>query len=300
MIHTVFPDNQPPLTQKLIVRHMLQVHNNKELSAQIRAWKQQQKSIAFVPTMGNLHPGHLSLLKQGLQQADKLVSSIFVNPMQFGPNEDLDSYPRSLAQDCEALMAQGCDLLYLPGEQELYPQGLQQMTRVQVPDITQRLEGEFRPGHLTGVSTIVLKLFNLIQPDVAVFGKKDYQQLQTIRKMVIDLNLNIDIIAAETLRETDGLAMSSRNQYLNRNQRQRAALLYQQLQLTSQRLLTGQHDHDLLSQQAISALTEQGFKVDYFDICDRDTLQPTDAGKPLAILAAAHLGNTRLIDNIEV
>jgi pantoate--beta-alanine ligase len=173
--------------------------------------------------MGNLHEGHLSLLRIGRTQADKLVSSIFVNPLQFGPNEDLKKYPRTLEQDCKSLMEHGCDLVYLPTEQDLYPLGLQHMTTVHVPDITERFEGTFRPGHLDGVSTIVLKLFNLVQPSIAVFGKKDYQQWRMIEKMVHDLNLPIDITAGETVREDDQLAMSSRNQYLSEQERKVAS-----------------------------------------------------------------------------
>ncbi len=279
---------------------MLQVHNNKELMAQIREWKQLGQSIAIVPTMGNLHQGHLSLLQLAQNQADKLVSSIFVNPMQFGPKEDLDSYPRTLKQDCKALMEHRCDLAFLPGTQDLYPQGLDQITQVEVPDITERLEGKFRPGHLTGVSTIVLKLFNLVQPDLALFGKKDYQQWRMIDKMVHDLNLPIDIIAGETVREADGLAMSSRNQYLDRDQRRTAANIYQQLQWVVQQIHAGNEHFEELTTLASKALTDFGFKVDYFTICNRRSLHLPNPGDPLVVLVAAHLGNTRLIDNMEV
>jgi len=279
---------------------MLQVHNNHELSAQIRVWKQQRKTIAFVPTMGNLHQGHLSLLHAAHDRADKLVSSIFVNPMQFGPNEDLSKYPRTLEQDCKALMEHGCDLVYLPSEKDLYPQGLAHITAIQVPDVTRFYEGESRPGHLTGVSTIVLKLFNLVQPDLAVFGKKDYQQLQMIKKMVSDLNLAIDIIAADTVREKNGLAMSSRNQYLSEQQRQQSATLYQQLGHAARLIREGSTDFREICRDAIEALAGQGFAVDYFDVCSRKNLQPPASGEALVIVCAARLGNTRLIDNIEI
>jgi len=279
---------------------MLQVHNNHELCAQIKVWKQQRKTIAFVPTMGNLHQGHLSLLHAAHDQADKLVSSIFVNPMQFGPNEDLSKYPRTLEQDCKALMEHGCDLVYLPSEKDLYPQALAHITAVQVPDVTRYYEGESRPGHLTGVSTIVLKLFNLVQPDLAVFGKKDYQQLQMIKKMVRDLNLTIDIIAADTIREKNGLAMSSRNQYLTQQQRQQSATLYQQLSHAAGQIRAGSSDFGQICQSAIEILTGQGFVVDYFDVCSRKNLQPPVNGEALVIICAARLGSTRLIDNIEV
>lgn len=279
---------------------MQHAHNNHELITHIHEWKQQGQSIAFVPTMGNLHDGHLSLLKLGRQRADKLVSSIFVNPMQFAPHEDLDKYPRTLEQDCKALMEQQCDLVYTPTEQELYPRGMAHMSVVQVADVTTRFEGEFRPGHLNGVSTIVLKLFNLVQPDIAVFGKKDYQQWRMIEKMVSDLNLSISVIAGETIREADGLALSSRNQYLDETQRQRAATLYQQLQHVAQQLRQGAIDLHSLSTQARQVLTTAGFEVDYFDICQRHTLRPAHSPEKLVILAAARLGSTRLIDNIEV
>ncbi len=279
---------------------MLQVQNMNELTAQIREWKYQRKTIAFVPTMGNLHRGHLSLLKQGQNQADKLVSSIFVNPMQFGPEEDLDKYPRTLQQDCKALMEHGCDLVYLPSNEDLYPNGLSHITAVQVPDVTCYFEGENRPGHLTGVSTVVLKLFNLVQPDFSVFGKKDYQQLQMIRKMVTDLNLNIDIIAGETIREEDGLAMSSRNQYLSIDNRQKAITLYQQLSWAAQQYRLDSSDFSTIKQQAIDILSSNGFKVDYFDLCGQQTLAPLSCNSPSVIVAAATLGVTRLIDNIEI
>ncbi len=279
---------------------MLQVHNNKELMAQIREWKKLGQTIAFVPTMGNLHQGHLSLLQLAHDQADKLVSSIFVNPMQFAANEDLDNYPRTLEQDCKALMEYRCDLTFLPDTQDLYPQGLNRITQVRVPDITERLEGEFRPGHLTGVSTIVLKLFNLVQPDLAVFGKKDYQQWRMIEKMVHDLNLPIDIIAGETIREADGLAMSSRNQYLDSEQRRTAAKIYQQLDWLCGEIRGGNDHFAELTLKASNALTDAGFKVDYLTICNRHSLHLPSPGDPLVVVVAARLGDTRLIDNMEI
>ena len=279
---------------------MLQVQNMNELTAQIREWKFQRKTIAFVPTMGNLHNGHLSLLKQGQTHADKLVSSIFVNPMQFGADEDLDKYPRTLQQDCKSLMEHDCDLVYLPSDQDLYPLGVSHMTAVQVPDVTCFFEGEHRPGHLTGVSTIVLKLFNLVQPDYAVFGKKDYQQLQMIRKMVYDLNLNIDIIAGDTIREEDGLALSSRNQYLSAKERKKAITLYQELNIAADAYRADSSDFSIIKQKAIKSLTKTGFEVDYFDLCGQKTLAPLSCQSPSVIVAAAKMGQTRLIDNIEI
>lgn len=283
-----------------ILCSMLQVHKNNELTAQINNWKQQNKSIAFVPTMGNLHEGHLSLLKIGHEQADKLVSSIFVNPMQFDSTEDLGKYPRTLDQDCKALMEHQCDLVYLPSEQDLYPQGLSNITCVEVPHITSRFEGKFRPGHLTGVSTIVLKLFNLVQQDIAVFGKKDYQQWRMIEKMVRDLNLNINILAGETVREPDMLAMSSRNQHLNQSQQLTSTQLQAQLNQVAQAIRSGNHNFSTLCEQAIKNLSKDGFEVDYFEVCHQHTLQTATQDDPLVILAAATLGTTRLIDNIEI
>jgi len=278
---------------------MLQIRKIQELRAQISRWRQQGERIAFVPTMGNLHDGHLSLVRIGKEQADRLVSSIFVNPMQFAPNEDFDSYPRTLERDCKALMEAHCDLVYLPDVHDLYPQDLPHMTRVEVPDITSRLEGQFRPGHMTGVSTIVLKLFNLVQPDIAIFGKKDYQQWRLIEKMVRDLNLPIDIIGGETRREADGLAMSSRNQYLSADERSHSLALFRQLTAAAQSIRAGQ-DVAAVLQAAVNQLSQAGFQVDYFELCNRHSLEPAVAGEPMVLLAAARMGKTRLIDNLEI
>ena len=278
---------------------MLQIRKSRELRARLGQWRQQGQRIAFVPTMGNLHDGHLSLVNIGKEQADRLVSSIFVNPMQFGPSEDFDSYPRTIEQDCKALMEAGCDLVYLPEVKDLYPRDLAYMTRVEVPDISRRLEGEFRPGHMTGVATIVLKLFNLVQPDMAVFGKKDYQQWRLIEKMVSDLNLPIDIIGGETRRESSSLAMSSRNQYLSPEQRDQALALYSELTEAGSPI-SGGRDADTVLTAAIDNLTRAGFAVDYFELCNRQTLEPARHGDPLVLLAAARIGGTRLIDNLEI
>ncbi len=270
------------------------------LRRQIGDWKRRGQRIAFVPTMGNLHAGHLSLIDRARNHADRVVASIFVNPMQFGPDEDLERYPRTLEQDRSALQDSGCDLLYLPDETDLYPQGLDAITRVQVPGITETLEGENRPGHFDGVATVVLKLFQRVQPDVAVFGKKDYQQWRMIEKMTADLDLPIDILAGETVREADGLAMSSRNQYLDSAQRALAPRLQQQLQWVSEQLRNGRRDFDALATEAAKELRQSGFTVDYIAIRERRELSPPSANEPLVVLAAARLGNTRLIDNIEV
>jgi pantoate--beta-alanine ligase len=276
------------------------IHNNKELVAQIQQWKQQGNKISFVPTMGNLHDGHLSLLKTAREQSDKMISSIFVNPMQFGPHEDLSKYPRTLENDCRFLMEYGCDLVYLPDNEELYPHGQENVTKVQVTGVSESYEGEFRPGHLTGVSTIVLKLFNLTNPDIAVFGKKDYQQWRMIEKMVYDLNLNIEIIGAETVRASDGLAMSSRNQYLNDTERKQAVLIHQQLTDIVAQIKSGQTDYAALSLKMKSTLQQNGFAVDYVDVCHQLTLKPAQPGDPLVVLVAAKMGTTRLIDNLEI
>lgn len=279
---------------------MLRVHNNKELIAQILQWKQQGNKISFVPTMGNLHEGHLSLLSTARELSDKLVSSIFVNPLQFGPQEDLDKYPRTLEADCKFLTEYGCDLVYLPTNQDLYPEGQNLITQVHVTGVSERYEGECRPGHLTGVSTVVLKLFNLTQPDIAVFGKKDYQQWRVIEKMVRDLNLNIEIVGAETVRASDGLAMSSRNQYLNQAERKQAVLIHQQLTETAAEIHSGQNNYAALCARMKNTLQANGFVVDYVDICHQLTLKPAIPGDPLVILVAAKMGNTRLIDNLEI
>ncbi len=279
---------------------MQRIHNNKELVAQIQQWKQQGNKISFVPTMGNLHDGHLSLLKTAREQSDKMISSIFVNPMQFGPHEDLSKYPRTLENDCRFLMEYGCDLVYLPDNEELYPHGQENVTKVQVTGVSESYEGEFRPGHLTGVSTIVLKLFNLTNPDIAVFGKKDYQQWRMIEKMVYDLNLNIEIIGAETVRASDGLAMSSRNQYLNDTERKQAVLIHQQLTDIVAQIKSGQTDYAALSLKMKSTLQQNGFAVDYVDVCHQLTLKPAQPGDPLVVLVAAKMGTTRLIDNLEI
>ncbi len=263
-------------------------------------WKRDGQRIAFVPTMGNLHAGHLSLIEQARQAGDRVVASIFVNPLQFGPNEDLDRYPRTLQQDREALEQAGCDLLYLPAEADLYPQGLDAITRVQVPGVTEELEGASRPGHFDGVATVVLKLFQRVQPDVAVFGKKDYQQWRMIEKMTADLDLPIDIVPGETVREADGLAMSSRNQYLDPQQRRVAPLLQQQLRRIAERLRAGADAPEALVAEARQTLEDAGFRVDYLEIRERERLARPAPGDALVVLAAARLGETRLIDNIEV
>ncbi|MBL4608660.1 MAG: pantoate--beta-alanine ligase [Pseudomonadales bacterium] len=256
------------------------------------------KRIALVPTMGNLHAGHISLVKEALKHADVVVSTIFVNPMQFGPNEDLDSYPRTLEADKEKLAHAGNHFLLTPSVKEIYPNGLNQTT-VHVPGCTECLCGEKRPGHFDGVTTVVTKLFNMIQPDVAIFGQKDFQQLTTIRKMVVDLCFPIKIIGVETCREADNLAMSSRNGYLNTRERNTAPKLYHALKQIKSALLSAEKDHATLLRNTRQSLDETGFSTDYLEIRDADTLAKPGANSTrLVILGAAFLGKTRLIDNL--
>ena len=272
-----------------------------ELRQYVQHWKDHGQSIAFIPTMGNLHDGHMSLIEKGQSLCDRSICSIFVNPMQFGPNEDWDHYPRSLENDLARLQAIGCDLVYLPTASELYPEGLDKISHVEVTDLTEHYEGAHRPGHFTGVATVVLKLFNIVKPDVSVFGKKDYQQYRVISKMVADFNLDVQIIGQETTREASGLASSSRNQFLDARQKETAAMIYRQLQQTAQAIEQGERDFKSLEQAAIANLDGAGFKTDYFNICNAETLLPaTPADRDLVILVTAALGETRLLDNIEI
>jgi pantoate--beta-alanine ligase len=273
----------------------------KELHHYVEHWKDHKQTIAFIPTMGNLHEGHLSLIRKGQSLSDRTICSIFVNPMQFGPNEDFNHYPRTLDNDIEHLESIGCDLVYLPTASELYPEGLDKITQVQVTDLTDSYEGCHRPGHFTGVATIVLKLFNIVRPDVSVFGKKDYQQYQVIRKMVEDLNLEVDIIGHETTREANGLATSSRNQYLSDAEMNQAGIIYKTLKDVSAALLAGNRDYPSLQNDSIAQLLQDGLEPDYFAICNAETLKPaTPEDRLLVILVTAQLGSTRLLDNIEV
>ena len=259
---------------------------------------------AFVPTMGNLHDGHLSLVKQAKEHGGPVVASIFVNRLQFAPHEDFDTYPRTFERDCDLLRSVGCNVVFAPAESELYPEP-QVYKVIAPPELTDILEGEFRPGFFTGVCTVVLKLFNCVQPRVAVFGKKDYQQIMVLRRMVGQLALPIDIVAGETARADDGLALSSRNGYLNQTERAEAVQLPMALKQVQNELRNGTRDLGKLEQDAMSALRQRGWSVDYVAIRRRSDLQaPTpaqsDAGEPLVVLAAARLGTTRLIDNLEL
>lgn len=268
--------------------------------ASLRQWRsQQQRTVALVPTMGNLHEGHLSLVKKAQQQADVVVVSIFVNPMQFGANEDLDSYPRTLQADCQALEQLGVDAVFTPQVDDMYPRGLEAQTRIEIPGISDILCGASRPGHFVGVATIVCKLFNMVQPQVAVFGEKDFQQLQVIRLMTQDLSLPVDIIGVPTAREPSGLAMSSRNGYLSEAQKQQAASIYRTLQQLAQKLQQGSPQD--ARRWAVEELSRTGFEVDYVEIRNADSLQPaTAADAKWVALVAAKLGSTRLIDNLVI
>jgi pantoate--beta-alanine ligase len=252
---------------------------------------------AFVPTMGNLHAGHLSLIDLARRHGRPVVASLFVNPLQFGPGEDFDRYPRTLAADCAQLEAAGCDLVFAPDLAEVYPEP--QVYRV-VPPLADELCGAFRPGHFAGVCTVVLKLFNMVQPRYAAFGKKDYQQLFILKGMVRQLNLPITVLAGETCRADDGLALSSRNGYLSAEERAEAPRLYRTLEHVAARLGQGEGNLARLEREASHALTEHGWRVDYVAIRSRQTLLPPTPGeREVVVLAAAHLGHTRLIDNLE-
>ncbi|MEJ2042860.1 MAG: pantoate--beta-alanine ligase [Reinekea sp.] len=273
------------------------VTNLNDLRHELAAARAQGKSIGFAPTMGNLHEGHLKLIKKASEEADFVVASIFINPTQFGENEDLSGYPRTLEEDKKHLIADGCSLLYLPDNAIMYPKP--DLTRVSVNKITTLHCGASRPGHFVGVATIVLKLFNQVQPDVAVFGLKDYQQFTVIRTMVNDLFLPIRIIGVDTGRADDGLAHSSRNNYLTANEREIAPMLYQVLQDTAAAVKAGQKSFATLTKEAKQHLHEAGMTPDYFNISRQVDLEPAVASdKKIVILAAAFLGKARLIDNI--
>jgi pantoate--beta-alanine ligase len=251
--------------------------------------------------MGNLHEGHLALVKEAKKHAHRTVVSIFVNPMQFGEGEDFEAYPRTLQEDAQQLKQAGVDLLFAPTSATIYPAGKEEQTRVEVPSISNILCGESRPGHFVGVATVVCKLFNMVQPDLAVFGKKDFQQLMVIRQMVSDLAMPLEIIGLDTVREADGLAKSSRNGYLTPEQRLMAPKLFQTLQQTSQALSKGECDFMQLEEEAKKALLAAGFQPDYYAIRSTERLlKPGKNDSQLVVLAAAFLGKTRLIDNLTV
>jgi len=269
-----------------------------EMSAEATRLRNEGKRISFVPTMGNLHEGHLSLMRMAKPLADVLVVSIFVNPLQFEPGSDFNAYPRTFQEDLEKCEPVGVDIVFAPTESDLYPEGFQ--TTVEVKELSKGLCGDFRPGHFKGVATVVLKLFNIVKPHVAVFGEKDYQQLCVIRRMVKDLNLDIEIVGHPTVREADGLAMSSRNQYLSPDERKRATLIYKFL-LEAKNLF----EHGERRGQRLIATVQNGLardpriSVEYVSIRDLDTLKPLDTlDRPAVMALAVHIGKTRLIDNI--
>ncbi|MEW6353361.1 MAG: pantoate--beta-alanine ligase [Pseudomonadota bacterium] len=268
-----------------------------EIRGAIAAWREQGERIAFIPTLGNLHFGHLTLISEAKQRAKRVVVSIFINPLQFGANEDFANYPRTFREDSRKLAETGVDALFAPSEQEMYPHG-QHGAFIDVPTLSNILCGAHRPGHFRGVATVVAKLFNIIQPQVALFGEKDYQQLQIVRRMTTDLNMPVEIVGVPTVREPDGLAMSSRNAYLNTDERRRAAALYQALRHARTRIEQG-HAVAEVEAEGLAALRAAGFQPDYFQVCRADDLRPAGQGdKDLIILAAAWLGRARLIDNV--
>ncbi len=270
------------------------------LRAQRRAWRGAGESLALVPTMGNLHAGHLRLVERARQEADRVAVSIFVNPLQFGPGEDLDAYPRTLEQDQERLQAAGADLLFAPAERELYPRGREGLCKVRVPGLSEDLCGRHRPGHFTGVTTVVAKLFHLFEPEVAVFGEKDYQQLVVIRRMVEDLNFPVRIVGVPTVREADGLAMSSRNAYLDAGERLRAPALYRALVTAAEALAAGA-ETGAVQATALEELAAAGLEPEYVAVRRAGDLGPVTAdSRDLVVLGAARLGRARLIDNVRV
>lgn len=267
--------------------------------AELRRAVAARRDVTLVPTMGNLHEGHLSLVRMARERGGVVVASVFVNPLQFAPHEDFATYPRTLERDCELLAAGGCDIVFAPSEQELYPEP--QEYKVHPPGyLADILEGQVRPGFFVGVSTVVLKLFNVVQPAAAVFGKKDYQQLLVIRNMVRQLALPIEIVPAETVRDSSGLALSSRNGYLNDQQRAEAAQLNAVLRNLTAALRAGRTDFSKLEREAADALTARGWRPDYFAIRNQSNLQAPVNGERLIVLGAARLGDTRLIDNLEI
>ncbi|WP_166364478.1 pantoate--beta-alanine ligase [Pseudomonas akapageensis] len=273
----------------------------RELRAAVARARSEGKRIGFVPTMGNLHSGHAALVAKAAQRVDFVVASIFVNPLQFGPSEDLDKYPRTLAADQEKLLQAGCHLLFAPTVEEMYPDGMGVQTRVSVPQLSEGLCGASRPGHFEGVATVVAKLFNMVQPDLAVFGQKDFQQLAVIRSLVRDLNMPIQIIGEPTVRAEDGLALSSRNGYLTEEQRAIAPALYRTLSSMANAIRTGERDFGKLVQSGLEQISAGGFRPDYLEIRHALNLRPATAeDRDVVILAAAYLGATRLIDNLHL
>lgn len=274
--------------------------NLDELRSHVGHWRRHGLRVGFVPTMGNLHAGHLALVHRAGELADRVVASIFVNPTQFGPGEDYEDYPRTLDADLAALGETPCDLAFTPDVDTLYPFGTGQAVRITVPGITGILEGERRPGHFDGVCTVVARLFQMVQPDLAVFGRKDYQQLEVIRRMTRDLAMPVAVEGADTVREADGLAMSSRNAYLTADERRRAPALHQALRDAAARLEAGERDFAAIEADAARTLERAGFEPEYVSVRRPDLDEPAAADGAFVVLAAARLGRARLIDNIAV
>jgi pantoate--beta-alanine ligase len=270
-----------------------------ELWDRVREWRYKGERIAFVPTMGNLHAGHGSLVKEARRRATRVVVSVFVNPLQFGPNEDYASYPRTPEDDRRLLEELQVDLLFVPEVDDMYPHGQSTTARVQVPELDSILCGAFRPGHFTGVATIVTKLLNLVQPDIALFGEKDFQQLMIIQRAAGDLCMPIEIVGVATTRESDGLAMSSRNRYLSPEDRAIAPMIYRELDSTSRQIESGSRNFEALERAGFEALQQAGFRPDYYSIRDAATLAaPSPQSAEVVILTAARIGRARLIDNM--
>jgi pantoate--beta-alanine ligase len=270
-----------------------------QIREQVREWRACGETVAFVPTMGNLHAGHGDLVTRARTLPARVVVSIFVNPMQFGPNEDFAQYPRTPSEDATLLANLGADALFVPDAADIYPQGYEQSTFVDVPPLGDILCGAFRPGHFRGVATVVAKLFNLVAPDIAVFGEKDFQQITIIRRMVADLCMPIEILGAPTTRETDGLAMSSRNRYLTPQDRAAAPAIYKALSAARHQLQSGLRDFAAIEQRGVAALIAAGFKVDYFAVRDAANLQASNPStREFVVLTAARIGKARLIDNV--
>jgi pantoate--beta-alanine ligase len=277
------------------------VSTKQELEEHLDEWRQHDDHVALVPTMGNLHAGHLSLVDLAREHAERVVVSVFVNPTQFGEGEDFETYPRTLERDTLRLKTVAADLIFAPDIETMYPFGLDAATVVSVPRLTENFCGASRPGHFDGVTTVVVRLFGLVRPDVAVFGQKDYQQQLVIRHMAVDLNLPVSVVTAETVRDKDGLAMSSRNQYLTDDERKTAPLLFEVLSAVGSELQNGKRDFEALEADAVRKLELAGFKVDYLSIRRAQNLEIPDRDcDELVALAAAHLGAARLIDNVVV
>src|SRR5690606_236883 len=270
-----------------------------EVRERIEAWRRAGERIAFVPTMGNLHAGHSSLVQAARERANRVVVSIFVNPLQFGPNEDFAAYPRTPEEDRRLLESLGVDLLFAPLAEEVYPRGMESTARVHVPGLEDILCGAFRPGHFMGVATVVAKLLNLVQPDLAVFGEKDYQQLMIIRRAVEDLCMPSQIVGVPTMREAEGLAMSSRNRYLTNEQRAVAPRIFEALDAARREIEGGARDYERIEREGLERLRSAGFRPDYFEIRDANTLdRPGEQSRDLVVLTAARIGRARLIDNV--